>query len=137
MNYKFVAVGITLAISYASPALAQVYQCISNGRTTFTSIPSRGCTVVNLDKSTLSIIEPAVRAEDVNNQPEALSENNDNQQKIAQAKQELQDAQRALEEGRKIRLGNESNFVRFQERIQGLQDVVDAKQKQLDQLLNK
>ena len=39
---------------------------------------------------------------------------------LAQARRAVQAAKRNLEEGRKVRYGNERNYVRYQERIAGL-----------------
>lgn len=137
MKYKLLFVGlIGMACSAPLLAAANIYQCISGGRTTFTSTPRPGCTVFDASRSPMSVIDAPVR--NTNNADAQAGQDTapvQDSARIAQAQRELQDAQRALEEGKKIRLGGEANFVRFQERIQGLQDVVDAKQKQLNELM--
>lgn len=53
---------------------------------------------------------------------------------IKAAQTKLQENRRALEEGRKIRYGNERNYVRYQERIKGLESAVkEAEQNLLEQ----
>lgn len=136
MNYKFILVGLAMTISYAPFALAQVYQCTSGNRITFTGTPGKGCVLLDKSKLGFSVISTpeASRGDFTGTQNSNVSNNDANTAKITQAQQELRDAQRALEEGKKIRLGNERNFVRFQERIQSLQGVVDQKQNQLNVL---
>ncbi|EGZ45191.1 DUF4124 domain-containing protein [Neisseria wadsworthii] len=50
------------------------------------------------------------------------------------AEKKVKDAQRALEEGKKVRYGNERNYVRYLERIAGLEAEVKKAQDELNGL---
>lgn len=51
-----------------------------------------------------------------------------------QAQRNLTEAKKALEEGKKVRNGNERNYVKYQERIQKLEENVKTRQEELDNL---
>lgn len=56
------------------------------------------------------------------------------QQQLNSERKALADAQKALAEGKNIRLGGERNYVRYQERIKGLEDAVQAHQNRVNDL---
>lgn len=56
------------------------------------------------------------------------------QQQLNSERKALADAQKALAEGKTVRLGSERNYVRYQERIKGLEDAVQARQNRVNAL---
>ena len=67
---------------------------------------------------------------------DSAARNQPDQAAISAARKNLADAKKALEDGKKIRMGNERNYVRYQERIKGLEDAVKSRQQDLDKALN-
>ena len=57
-----------------------------------------------------------------------------NNEQITAAQQRLQNAKQALEEGRKVRYGNERNYAKYLERISGLENAVKQAETELNNL---
>ena len=56
------------------------------------------------------------------------------QQQLVNERKALADAQKALAEGKSVRLGAERNYAKYQERIKGLEDAVQAQQSKVNDL---
>lgn len=126
----------------STSALAQIYECTdSRGNHSYSEVPKgKNChSVSNLggNFSTTSAYKPAVATPDINSKDaDSAVRNQPDQAAISAARKNLADAKKALEDGKKIRMGNERNYVRYQERIKGLEDAVKSRQQDLDKALN-
>jgi chromosome segregation ATPase len=58
---------------------------------------------------------------------------NSQQNDVQRAQEELAQAQKNLEAGRQVRYGNERNYARYQQRIQGLEQAVQNARQKLEQ----
>ena len=132
----------TLCILISTSALAQIYECTdSRGNHSYSEVPKgKNChSVSNLggNFSTTSAYKPAVTTPDTNSKDaDSAARNQPDQAAISAARKNLADAKKALEDGKKIRMGNERNYVRYQEYIKGLEDAVKSRQQDLDKALN-
>lgn len=132
----------TLCTLISTSALAQIYECTdSRGNHSYSEVPKgKNChSVSNLggNFSTTSAYKPAVATPDTNSKDaDSAASNQPDQAAISAARKNLADAKKALEDGKKIRMGNERNYVRYQERIKGLEDAVKSRQQDLDKALN-
>lgn len=132
----------TLCTLISTSALAQIYECTdSRGNHSYSEVPKgKNChSVSNLggNFSTTSAYKPAVTTPDTNSKDaDSAARNQPDQAAISAARKNLADAKKALEDGKKIRMGNERNYVRYQERIKGLEDAVKSRQQDLDKALN-
>ncbi|MBI0182167.1 MULTISPECIES: DUF4124 domain-containing protein [Snodgrassella] len=132
----------TLCTLISTSALAQIYECTdSRGNHSYSEVPKgKNChSVSNLggNFSTTSAYKPAVATPDTNSKDaDSAARNQPDQAAISAARKNLADAKKALEDGKKIRMGNERNYVRYQERIKGLEDAVKSRQQDLDNALN-
>lgn len=132
----------TLCTLISTSALAQIYECTdSRGNHSYSEVPKgKNChSVSNLggNFSTTSAYKPAVATPDTNSKDaDSAARNQPDQVAISAARKNLADAKKALEDGKKIRMGNERNYVRYQERIKGLEDAVKSRQQDLDKALN-
>lgn len=132
----------TLCTLISTSALAQIYECTdSRGNHSYSEVPKgKNChSVSNLggNFSTTSAYKPAVTTPDTNSKDaDSAARNQPDQVAISAARKNLADAKKALEDGKKIRMGNERNYVRYQERIKGLEDAVKSRQQDLDKALN-
>ena len=94
----------------------------SRGNHSYSKVPKgKNChSVSNLDGnfSTTSAYKPAVTTPDTNSKDaDSAARNQPDQAAISAARKNLADAKKALEDGKKIRMGNERNYMRYQERI--------------------
>lgn len=126
-------------------ATAATYECVNNrGHRTYTSIPSPNCRAVNLGSVTTyparvpsssdgRAAYDAGNADVSQSVPSATNDSAvaDNQKNAAER---LRQAQQNLEEGRKVRYGNERNYARYLERIQKLEEEVSKAQQEMDSL---
>lgn len=132
----------TVCTLISTSALAQIYECTdSRGNHSFSEVPKgKNChSVSNLggNFSTTSAYKPVVTTPDTNSKDaDSAARNQPDQAAISAARKNLADAKKALEDGKKIRMGNERNYVRYQERIKGLEDAVKSRQQDLDKALN-
>lgn len=132
----------TLCTLISTSALAQIYECTdSRGNHSYSEVPKgKNChSLSNLggNFSTTSAYKPAVATPDTNSKDaDSAARNQPDQAAISAARKNLADAKKALEDGKKIRMGNERNYVRYQERIKGLEDAVKSRQQDLDKALN-
>ncbi len=138
MKKKTVLAACVILLACMNNAWAQkVYKCVSGGQVTYSGTPGKGCTL--LKDSSISVISgpPPVQTDPSYSEPVGAPQNpttSNNSAAIAQAEAEYQNAVKALEEGKAVRYGNEKNYAKYQERIQQLQNAVDAAQQKLNQL---
>ena len=120
-----------LLLTTALPALAaSVYECTdSHGRRTYTQDPSRHCRQTNLGRPNTYTSAPAP----VYREPAAETAPTPESEQIAAARRQLAQARQNLEDGKKVRYGNERNYVRYQQRIAGLEQAVNDAQQKLEQ----
>ena len=143
MNRLTVCAAALLAVSFPSLA-ASIYSCTDrNGNTVYTQDPKAGnCNKTSLGSPPTYSSEPAsvaTTSSSVAPQPEtAAASANDKPQlspeELATAQKKLQEAQRALDEGKQVRYGNERNYTKYLDRINGLEKDVKAAQDALRQL---
>ena len=144
MNRLTVCAAALLAVSF--PALAApIYSCTDrNGNTVYTQDPKSGnCNKTSLGSPSTYSSEPAPVATtsssaaapqaDTNTAPVA-DKASTSPEELAAAQQKLQEAQRALDEGKQVRYGNERNYTKYLDRINGLEKDVKAAQDALRQL---
>ncbi|PIT14220.1 lipoic acid synthetase [Snodgrassella alvi] len=136
MKKRLISVALSTLIS--TSAMAQVYECIdSRGNHSYVEIPKgKNChpaSNLGVNFSTTSAYKPAPSySTTIAKETDSTASNQPNPAAVATARKNLADAQKALEEGKKVRLGSERNYARYQERIKGLEDVVKARQQELD-----
>ncbi|MBF0802948.1 MULTISPECIES: lipoic acid synthetase [unclassified Neisseria] len=125
-----------LSASILPASAAPVYECMQNGKRVYTQNPGSHCQKADVGRVGLYSSTPPAN----NPQPaaqESRAENHaagsDTIQRQA-ARQQLEQAQKALEDGKKVRYGNERNYVRYQERIRNLEAAVGEAQQKLDAL---
>ena len=141
MNRLTVCAAALLAVSFPSLA-ASIYSCtVRNGNTVYTQDPKAGnCNKTSLGSPPTYSSEPASAVSSVAApQPEtAAASANDKPQlspeELATAQKKLQEAQRALDEGKQVRYGNERNYAKYLDRINGLEKDVQAAQDALKKL---
>lgn len=133
MNLMKKTVFFTLALFVCAAQAATVYECTDrSGRKTYSQSGGKNCTASHLGSPSVytSAVPshntlPPVEAAESRPQPLPATDN------AALARQELQQAQQALEQGRKVRLGNERNYAKYLERVKGLEDNVKAAEDKL------
>lgn len=134
---KLTPILVSLLLFSALPSFAAVYECIDrNGNRTYTSDRRAHCRDANLGRPSVYTSAPTVAIDTAAPPPEAPSEPTAaNNHVVATAEQNLRNAIQALEAGKQVRYGNERNYVRYQERIQGLENEVAKRQAELEQAL--
>jgi hypothetical protein len=138
----------TLLLAAILPAQAAVYTCKdASGRTTYTQDPrGKNCQTSDLGRpSVYSSVKPSsdgttyTPRQTAYEGSSALGEQTVvaggiNNEQITAAQQRLQNAKQALEEGRKVRYGNERNYAKYLERISGLENAVKQAETELNNL---
>ncbi|WP_037585773.1 DUF4124 domain-containing protein [Stenoxybacter acetivorans] len=141
-DYRRLSVFITACFACAA-AQADVYECKeASGRVFYTEQGGKNCKISRLG-SGFSTIAPVVDTENISNsaeaeQAEAYTANsrkaagyaND----IENARSQLNAARQALEAGKQVRYGNERNYSKYLERIQGLENAVTQSEQRLREL---
>lgn len=148
---------ITLAallLAAMLPVQAAVYACKdASGRTTYTQDPrGKNCQTSDLGRpSVYSSVKPSSDSTTYTPRQTAYEgaqpahegspasggqtiAGGINNEQIAAAQQRLQNAKQALEEGRKVRYGNERNYAKYLERISGLENAVKQAETELNNL---
>ncbi|MDF7675559.1 DUF4124 domain-containing protein [Neisseriaceae bacterium ESL0693] len=123
------------AIGISISAEAKTYRCTDRqGQPSYSEQPQgKNCEAVNDIGGRLSITEtPAINNVSDNNEYSSEQEKT-RQEHIKTAQQNLDKAKQALEEGKKVRNGNERNYVKYQERIRKLEENVQTRQQELDE----
>ncbi|WP_373740539.1 lipoic acid synthetase [Neisseria sp.] len=139
MKLTKIAVLLICCFNIHSLPASVVYECTdSQGNRIYSQSSGKNCKRQDLGK-------PSVYTPLLANKPSETFSNQVHSQSLAEqqiaptvssanieaAQIKLQEARRALEEGRKIRYGNERNYVRYQERIQGLENAVKEAEQNL------
>ena len=131
---------ITLAalmLAAMLPAQAAVYACKdASGRTTYTQDPrGKNCQTSDLGRpSVYSSVKPSSDSTTYTPRQTAYEGSSASGEQITAAQQRLQNAKQALEEGRKVRYGNERNYAKYLERISGLENAVKQAETELNNL---
>lgn len=126
---------------------AEVYKYVDEkGNVTYSSIPpAQGAKPVK-SLPPLSTYDgqsnrsaPAAKSETTAKPGEADGKRNADrrqylQQQLTSERKALADAQKALAEGKTVRMGNERNYAKYQERIKGLEDAVKAHENKINDL---
>lgn len=123
----------TLYLAALPFAHAEIYTCTDRyGNKVYTQdAKSADCKKADIGRPSIYSAEPA---KPVNYTPPAYEPEPTPDPAYQAAEKKLKDAQRALEEGRKVRYGNERNYVRYLERIAGLEAEVKKAQDELNGL---
>ncbi|WP_165009882.1 DUF4124 domain-containing protein [Neisseria yangbaofengii] len=122
---KTVLLTLVLLASTAAQT-ATVYECTDrSGRKVYSQDGGKKCKTSNIGRPSVYTSAPVYQTAT----PVAISESTPQANISADleaAQRELQQAQHALEEGRKVRLGNERNYAKYLERVQGLKNNAEA-----------
>lgn len=135
--------GTAALILAALPSSADtIYACKDgSGRTVYSQNAGKHCQKTEIGKIGTYSNSPAQSSRQFSNTSTEQVETHaqdaqENEAKLKAARQELDEAKKALAEGRQIRYGHERNYVRYQERIQKLEDAVQKAQSKLNDLNN-
>lgn len=129
-----------LIICVGAAAHAKVYECRDRqGHHLYTEQPgSSHCQAVNVHTGTFSSVPtyapPAQSAGTTSPSAPTKMAAGNNSSQIQAAQKQLDEARTALDEGKKVRYGNERNYAKYQERIKGLEDNVKQREQALQQL---
>lgn len=142
MNKGFL---ILLGAGLCFSAHAEIYKIIdANGKITYSNIPTKGAQRLNLEPlSTVSGGKP--RSASVNNSTpanfpkvdgETQKKRDDMRRKLlndelAAEMKHLGEAKLALSDGENVRLGNERNYQKYLDRVQGLRENVALHEKNI------
>lgn len=124
-------------------AYAEIYKLVDeNGRVTYSNTPLKGAKKLNLEPlSTIAPPKPKPAASTPANFPrvdgETQKKRDDTrrsilEQELATEQKQLEDAKKALAEGEATRLGDERNYQKYLDRVQGLKDNVTLHQKNIE-----
>ncbi|MBR3481843.1 MAG: DUF4124 domain-containing protein [Neisseriaceae bacterium] len=123
---KYTSLTLSAFLFSVSIAHAEIYVCKkANGTTEYTSTPQANC--AEMPETKVAGYSPTVVRGSYSDSSPAPSfdEPKVSERKLA-AERRLREAEKALEEGRNTRLGNERhNYVKYQERVQGLEKAVE------------
>ena len=125
---KYTSLILSAFLFSISIAHAEIYVCKkANGTTEYTAEKKANCSVIADAQvggySSVSTATNYYSDSNASSSFESESTTNHDEARSA-AEQRLRDAERALEEGRNTRLGNERNYAKYEERIQGLEEEV-------------
>ncbi|ATD64767.1 DUF4124 domain-containing protein [Neisseria weixii] len=119
---------LALALLVSTAQAATIYECSDrSGRKVYSQDGGKNCKASNIGRPSVYTSAPVYQTA----APVAISESTPQANTSADleaAQRELQQAQHALEEGKKVRLGNERNYAKYLERVQGLENNVKAAQ---------
>lgn len=119
---------LALALLVSTTQAATIYECSDrSGRKVYSQDGGKNCKASNIGRLSVYTSAPVYQTA----APVAISESTPQANTSADleaAQRELQQAQHALEEGKKVRLGNERNYAKYLERVQGLENNVKAAQ---------
>ncbi len=140
MTRKLFALSATALCLLATTAqAAAVYSCTQNGRTVYTQNPTGShCSKTGFSDGRSNAntnTAPAADSAAPSSAPATAAQVPGNKQAaLRDAQNKLQAARQALEEGRKVRYGNERNYAKYLERINGLEKQVETAQQAVQQL---
>ena len=129
-------------LGFCAVASATTYECTDRqGRRTYTASPGPNCRAIHLGRVT-TYPAPAGTAPSYPSYsspttpeptaPAAQPAVNESQRQAANER--LRQAERNLEEGRKVRYGNERNYARYLERIGKLEEEVNKARQEVNSL---
>ena len=126
---------LLLALATAVSA-APIFECTdSAGRKVYTQAGGKNCKASNIGKPSVYTSAPVSTpvtptSPSKTEQEEAVAPVNPSE--VGAAKRALDTAKKNLEEGKKVRYGNERNYARYLERINGLEKAVLSAQENYD-----
>lgn len=144
-----------LLFAFACSAEADIYKCVDeNGHTTYTNektgTPSKGCTLMSREQPVSTVPAPARKSSSTSSSPATASPSNfpkvddstqktrDNdrrkilEQELANEEKLLEDAKKELAEQEPVRQGNEKNYQKYLDRIQGYKDSVRLHERNIE-----
>ena len=132
-----------LLASATAAVAAPVYECTdARGQRSYSQTPAKNCRAASLGQvSSYSPASPAPSAPPiaptdttVTPTPNQYASGSPSSTQIQAAQQQVNQARRALEEGKQVRYGNERNYAKYLERIAGLEAAVQQSEQALQQL---
>ena len=126
---------LLLALTTAVSA-APIFECTdSTGRKVYTQAGGKNCKASNIGKPSVYTSAPVSTpvtptSPSKTEQEEAVAPVNPSD--VGAAMRALDTAKKNLEEGKKVRYGNERNYARYLERINGLEKAVRSAQENYD-----
>ncbi|WP_416192739.1 DUF4124 domain-containing protein [Neisseria sp. CCUG12390] len=129
---KTITLLLSALLAHTAAQAATVYECTDrSGRKIYSQDGGKNCKASNIGRpSVYTSAVPVYRNETPAAAP--IRESNLPAVDAAAAERELQQAQQALEEGKNVRLGNERNYAKYLERVQGLENKVKAAQEKVN-----
>jgi len=133
---------------WAPLAYAEMWKCVDqDGNTRYTNVKAdaKGCKALNLDPINTAS-PPVVPARQQQKPPNFPSVDGDTQrqrdagrrkileQELALEQQQLASAQKQLNEQKDVRLGNEKNYARVEERLKPYQDRIKLHENNIESL---
>lgn len=136
---------IFLSLFLSQAVYADIYKLVDeNGRVTYSNTPLKGAKKLNLEPiSTIAPPKPKPAAATPQNFPRVDNETQKKrdgtrrdilEQELATERKSLEEARKALAEGEATRLGDERNYQKYLDRVQGLKDSVALHEKNIDAL---
>ncbi|MHB1590798.1 MAG: DUF4124 domain-containing protein [Sulfuricella sp.] len=136
---------IFISLFMCQAAHADIYMSVDeNGRKTYTNFPKKGAKKLNLEPpSTIAAPKPRAPTATPPGFPRVDRETQKQrdetrrsilEQELAAERNLLDEARKALAEGEAIRLGNERNYQKYLDRVQGLKDNVTLHEKNVEAL---
>lgn len=134
MKKIFLLAGCCLGLIHTA-AMAKTYLCTDNrGNPLYSEQPNgRNCKAIDEIGGDFVVL-PAMPITPSGNSSAQDSQPSRQTPDIQTARRKLNEAKKALEDGKKVRYGNERNYVKYQERIQKLENDVQTRQRELDAL---
>lgn len=121
---KYTSLILSAFLFSVSIAHAEIYVCKkANGTTEYTSTPQANCS--EMKETKVAGYAPMSGGSSYSFEQETQSANNNNNARRNEAERRLREAEKALEEGRNTRLVNERNYLKYQERVKGLEEAVE------------
>lgn len=136
---------IFISLFLVQAAHAEIYMSVDeNGRKTYTNFPQKGAKKLNLDPpSPMAAPKPRAPAATPPGFPRIDGETQKQrdgtrrtilEQELAAERNLLDEARKALAEGEATRLGDERNYQKYLDRVQGLKDNVALHEKNVEAL---
>lgn len=123
---KYTSLILSAFLLTTGMANAEIYVCKkANGTTEYTSTPQANCSEMKETKVAGYAPMSGGSSYSYSFEQETQSANNNNNARRNEAERRLREAEKALEEGRNTRLGNEKNYVKYEERVKGLEEAVE------------
>lgn len=136
---------IFISLFLAHAAHADIYMSVDeNGRKTYTNFPKKGAKKLNLDSpSTMAAPKPRAPAATPPGFPRVDGETQKQrdgtrrsilEQELVAERSLLDESRKALTEGEATRQGDERNYQKYLDRVQGLKDNVTLHEKNVEAL---